>query len=131
MPAPGTEVAFDVTDAGRVALGGTMGPEIAQIEGRLLDSQNGDFVVSVSSVKLLRGGQQIWTGERVRIDKNHVGRVYEKRFSKGRTIALGAVAVGGVTAFMLSRDLGVFGRKTIDPPPDTGETFTIPIRVRP
>src|SRR5207248_394092 len=32
-PQIGTRVAFDVNDAGRMALGGTMGPEIAQVEG--------------------------------------------------------------------------------------------------
>jgi hypothetical protein len=35
-PAVGEKVAFDVNDAGRVALGGSLGPEIAQIEGRVV-----------------------------------------------------------------------------------------------
>jgi hypothetical protein len=114
-PGTGTQVAFDVTDQGRVALGGSMGPEIAQIEGRLVEAQNGDYVVAVSSVRLLGGGTQVWSGERVRIKSDHVGRVYERRFSRGRTIAMSAVAIGGVAAFLVSRGYSI--RDSGDDPP--------------
>jgi hypothetical protein len=125
-------VAFDVTDVGRVALGGSMGPEISQVEGRLVEAQNGDYVLAVSAVRLLHGGQQIWSGERVRISKDHVGRVYERRFSKGRTVALGVAVVAGA-AFVLSRDLIPLGAPdTKEPPTDSIVTLKIPIRpVRP
>ena len=36
-----------------------MGPEIGQIEGRLLEKDTGQFLVAVSSVRMLRGGEQI------------------------------------------------------------------------
>jgi len=36
VPSVGTQVAFDVNDVGRLALGGSMGPEIGQIEGRVV-----------------------------------------------------------------------------------------------
>jgi len=101
----GTRVAFDVNDAGRVALGGTMGPEIGQIEGRLLNADNGDYLIAVTVVRLLRGGEQVWRGERVRIKPEHVGNTYELRFSRARTIALSATIVGGVAAFVLGRGL--------------------------
>jgi hypothetical protein len=94
-PAVGTQVGFDITDAGRAALGGTMGPEIDQVEGTLLEATNGDYVLSVSGVKMLRGGHQAWTGERVQIKKEHVSRTYERRFSKGRTLVLAGVLVAG------------------------------------
>ena len=95
-PAPevGTQIAFDVTDAGRVALGGSMGPEIAQIEGRLIEKGSADYLVAVSSVHLLRGGEQVWSGEPVRIKSEYVASVYEKKFSRGKSIALGVVGVG-------------------------------------
>ncbi len=35
-PEIGNEMAFDITDVGRVGLGPSMGPEIAQVEGRLV-----------------------------------------------------------------------------------------------
>lgn len=106
-PAPevGTKVAFDVNDAGRVALGGSMGPEIAQVEGQLISQDGSSYLVAVSVVRLLRGGEQIWTGEQVRLKSEQVGTAYERRFSLGRTISLGALGVGGFTAFFVTRSL--------------------------
>ena len=120
---PGTEVAFDITDAGRVALGGSMGPEIAQVQGRLLSRTGDEYLIAVSSVRLLRGGLQVWRGEQVRIRPEHVGSTYERRLSRGRSVALGAVALGGLVAFFISRDL--FGLGSGDPgktPTDTAQT---------
>ena len=125
-PAPeaGTRLAFDVNDAGRVALGGTVGPEVGQIEGHLVSQENGDYVLAVSAIRFLRGGEQIWTGEKVRIKKEYVGRTYERRFHKGRTVALGAVVVGGLFAIAVSQDLFGLGHAAIPiNPPDTNPDF--------
>lgn len=129
---PGRQIAFDITDAGRVALGGQMGPEIDQVEGHFVEAQNGDYILSVSSVKLLRGGTQVWAGEQVRINKQHVNRVFERKFSRGRTIALGVVAAAGVY-FLFGQQLNVFGfPEEGDPPRDTIIELTLPVRrVRP
>jgi len=97
-PALGTEVAFDINDAGRVALGGSMGPEISQIEGRLVEKGAEDYLVAVTAVHLLRGGEQVWSKEPIRIKSEYVTSVYEKKFSKAKTIALSAVGVGIVVA---------------------------------
>jgi hypothetical protein len=123
VPDVGTRVAFDVNDAGRIALGGSMGPEISQIEGRLISKENGEYVVAVSSVQLLRGGQQVWSGEQVRIKPEHVRSVYERRLSTGRSIALGASVVGSVAAFLVTRALTTSGSDNPGgPPSDTGQT---------
>lgn len=82
-----------------------MGPEIREIEGRLINRENGDYQVSVSSVRLMRGDLQVWSGETVSIKSDYVSAMFEKRFSKGRTVALSAVLLAGVTAFAVSRDL--------------------------
>jgi len=105
IPRVGTRVAFDVNDAGRVALGGLIGPEIAQIEGRLLNNGTEDYLLAVSTVRLLRGGEQIWSGEQVRIKSEYVGSAYERRFSRGRTMVVGAAVAGGVAAFLIGRSL--------------------------
>jgi len=97
-PEVGTGVAFDINDAGRVALGGSMGPEIDQIEGRLLSKDGTDYVVGVTQVLLLRGGTQVWHGESVRISSNYVNTVYLRRFSAGKTIAISAIGIGAVAA---------------------------------
>jgi len=113
-PQVGTTVAFDVNDAGRAALGGSMGPEIAQVEGRLLERDNGSYLLGVSSVRLLRGGEQPWAGEQVRLRTEYLGPAYRRQFSLGRSIGLGVVGVGGFTTFFLvSRSL--LGAGTDDP----------------
>jgi hypothetical protein len=122
-PPVGTSVTLDVTDRGRVALGGSMGPEIAQIDGRLIGTDSGGYVVAVSSVRYLRGGSQPWRGEQVRIRTEDVGRAYERRFSRTRSLAIGAAIVGGVVAFLGGQALlGLGEGGDGDPPDDTVET---------
>ena len=121
-PAVGTEVAFDINDAGRVALGGSMGPEIAQVEGRLVEKVPGDYLVAVTAVHLLRGGEQVWSKEPVHIKSEYVSSVYEKKFSAARSVALGAVGVG-IVAAIAGRSL--IGGGMADPgqqPSDTAHT---------
>lgn len=123
----GTKVAIDVNDAGRLGLGGQIGPEIGRIDGMLVSKENGEYLLAVSGVRYLRGGEQVWTGERVGIKSEYVGTAYERRFSKGRTTALGVAVVGGLIAVVATRDL--LGLGTIDRPEpvDTGSTS---LRVR-
>jgi hypothetical protein len=120
-------MALDVNDAGRVALGGSMGPEISQIEGQLLGKENGDYVMSVSSIKLVRGGEQAWSGEKVRIKSEFVSSFYERRLSRGRTFALGAVGVGAL-AYLVTRSLTVGSQPgDTQQPGDSSQTTRIPV----
>jgi hypothetical protein len=125
----GTDVAFDVSDAGRVALAPQVGPEVAQLEGRIVSANNGDYVLAVNAVRFVRGGEQIWKGERVRLSTEHVSSSYERRFSPGRTAAAAAITAGGVLAFFATRSLLGIGREPGDDPrpPDPGNSLTRPI----
>ncbi len=105
VPEVGTQVAFDVNDAGRVALGGSMGPEIAQIEGRLVSKEEADYVIAVSTIRFLRGGEQVWGGEQVRLKSEYLGPAYVRRFAAGRSAVVGGTVVGGFTAFLIGRAL--------------------------
>jgi len=125
-PAVGTEVAFDVNDAGRFALGGALGPEIAQIQGRLLEQADSEYVLSVSGIRHLRGGEQAWSGETVRVKREHVNSTYERKLSRGRTIALGAAGVG-LLAFFVTRSIVGSGDEPTPTPPDSSEAQIIPI----
>jgi hypothetical protein len=126
-PKVGDVVAFDISDLGRVQLGGSMGPEISQVEGRLLDSENGDYIVGVTSVRTIRYGLQVWSGERVRIQQQHVARTYQRRFSRSRTALFGLAAAGGFV-FMFGRNLGVLGGKEDEEPPVDTVSALIPRR---
>lgn len=122
----GEKVAFDVNDAGRVALGGSLGPEISQIEGRVLERTEGEYLVAVSNVKLLRGGEQVWAGERVRIKSDYVASTYERRFSRTRTTAVSVVGVG-LLAYIVTRSIKGGGGEEDRLPPDSSQTQLIPI----
>jgi hypothetical protein len=120
-PAPGTRIALDVTDAGRVALGGSMGPEIDRVEGRLIERTNGEYLLGVTSVSLLRGGVQTWKGEQVVLKPEFVSTVYERRLDKARTGLLAAASVGGVVA-IASQNLLTSGTEDSQQDPDTLHT---------
>ena len=79
-PEVGTKIAFDVNDAGRVGLGGALGPEVMQIEGRLIERDSAGYLLAVSHIRLLQGGEQVWTGEQVRVRPEFVGNTYTRRF---------------------------------------------------
>lgn len=129
VPSPGTSMAFDISDAGRVALGGTMGPEIAQIEGRLAGRDGTDYVVSVTDVHLLRGGDQVWHGEAVTLKSEYVSSLYERRFSPARSAAIAAAGVGAIAA-IATRSLGGLG-STDKPAPGGGPGDTAHTQRRP
>ena len=118
VPNVGTQVAFDVNDAGRLALGGSMGPEIGQIEGRLVQRDSAQNVLSVSAVHFLRGGEQTWTGETVHVKNEYIGTSYLRQFSPGRTIALGAVGLMAVGA-LVKTSLIVLGNADPSKPSDS------------
>jgi hypothetical protein len=122
----GSQIALHITDAGRVALGGSMGPEIDMVEGRLVQHSDSAYVLSVSGVRFLRGGEQRWNGERISVRNEHVSSVSQQRLSKFRTAALGAASVAAVV-FAVSKGFGAFGTSDpVKPPGDTSQTIRIP-----
>ena len=118
-PSTGTKVAFDLNDAGRVALGPMMGPELARIEGEIVGQDAGDYLVAVDELTMLRGGTQVWRGEQVRVKPGYVSATYQRRFSMSRTVLLGAVAAGGI-AYLVTRSLNGSGQTE---PPNPGDTL--------
>ena len=114
-PQVGTRVAFDITDAGRVALSGTMGQDIGQVDGQLIAREDGEYLLSVLNVHFLRGGEQAWSGEQVRIKTDYVGARYERRFSAVKTVGLAGIVAGAVGGFLVSRSLFGSGQQTGPP----------------
>lgn len=124
-PEVGKQMAFDINDAGRVALGGSMGPEISQVQGRLL-ARDSDYVVSVSAIRFLKGGEQTWGGEQVRIKPTHISSTYERRYSGSRTLAASAIGAGIVAAVAVRSILGAGSGGEAVLPSDSGQTQRIP-----
>lgn len=125
-PQIGDEMAFDINDAGRVALGGSMGAEIGQVEGKLLSRENAEYLVGVTNVRFLRGGEQVWKGEEVRIKSEYVHSTYQRHFSKGRTIALSAAGAAGFAWIVTRGLLGSNKDEPVEPPTGGGTTLRVP-----
>jgi hypothetical protein len=125
-PPLGARVALLVNDAGRVALGGTVGPEVAELEGRLVDQDSAQLVLSMLAVRPLRGGVQVWSGERLAVSRAHVALLQERHLSKSKS----AIVAGAVTAALAAViRQGILGGGSIDPtvtPPDSAQSVRIP-----
>ena len=130
VPEPGKIIGLDLNDAGRSALGGSMGPEIGQVEGRLIQKDSDEFIVAVTDVHLLRGGDQVWRGEAVHVKSGYVSSVYERRFSAVRSAALAAAGVGAV-AIIATRGLIGLGNPSSPSGPAPGDTAHTQRRPRP
>jgi hypothetical protein len=126
IPEVGTKVALAVNDAGRVALGGQMGPEIDRVEGLLLQKDSSDILLAVSVIRTLRGDEQKWSGERIHINPSFVTAVYERQFSRGRSAAMGAIGLGALYFLVSHTLLGSGQGDLIKPPGDTANTLRRP-----
>ena len=108
-PQPGTPVALELNDAGRVGVAESIGPGILRVQGSVVRATETAYVVSIADVLGLDRRTTKWAGETVGIQRSFVAMPYERRFSKGRTIAVIGVVLGGVTAFVLTWNLLGFG----------------------
>ena len=130
-PTPGTRLTLAINDGGRVALGGSMGPEIRIVEGKLLTKQDSTYVLSMIGVNYLNGTFQKWAGETVRINSGMVSGFFEKRFSTAKTVMVlaGAAAAGYLITNGYTFKPG--GKDDPPPPPPVLEGhFTLPISFR-
>jgi len=104
-PAPGSTLALDLNDQGRVGMRGAIGPEIARIEGALVGASDTAFELRVSETMGLYGVRSRWGGEAVSLPREYVGVVTEKRFSRQRTFVAVLGGVAAAMAFAMTRNL--------------------------
>ena len=121
-PAPGTSVAVELTDMGRVQLENNVGPEVGQIEGVLASVADSSMTLQVARTRSLRGVVQPWGGEPVKLHTGQYRMVRERRFSAPRTVVLVGTLTAGFVSFAASRGLlglgnsGGGGGETPPPP---------------
>ena len=115
-PAPGAQVALEVTDEGRVALNDKIGPGVVRLEGTMAGVEGGELLVDAQAVRQVRGYISDLGGVRVRLPQQYVTRIDERRFSRKKTFLVVGSIVAAVAAFFITKGFG--GRGT--PPEGTG-----------
>jgi hypothetical protein len=103
-PEVGARVSVQLTDAGSRDLWSQIGPNVLHVEGDVLSADSGALNLSVRQVENQRGVPSDWNGERVRVPREAVAGLQQRRLSPGGTGLLGGVAV--VAMYALYRVLG-------------------------
>jgi hypothetical protein len=109
MPAPGAEISLVLTDQGRVAAGGVLGPSVDRVEGPLVDANDSAYLVRVMRVTDIRGTQSRWSAEAVAVNRAWVATAYSRQFSRSRTYVIAGAFTAALTAFVATRTLGQHG----------------------
>jgi hypothetical protein len=107
--APGTRVALDVNDAGRVALAGGLGSGAERVEGAVVSQTDSALNLRVTAVRYRGGVTTRWSGEPIEVRRSYVNETRERRFSRGRTLALAAAVVAAIATLVLTTDFDIFG----------------------
>jgi len=122
---PDATIAADINDAGRVALGGRVGPEVARVEGKVVQRSDSSVQLLVSQVTYLNGNTEAWQGQELSLRAQDLKLVTQRTFSRSRTaLFIGAVAVGFVAAILSLNFLGITNGdpnrdKGGEPPPES------------
>jgi len=115
-PAPGAQVALEVTDEGRVALRDKVGPGVVRLEGTLAGVEGTELLVDAQAVRQVRGYISDLGGVRVRLPRQYVTRIDERRLSRTKTLLVAGGIVGAIAALFITKGFG--GKGT--PPESTG-----------
>ncbi|MGE5082988.1 MAG: hypothetical protein ACM3ND_08790 [Acidobacteriota bacterium] len=118
-------VTADINDVGRVALGDRVGPEVMQVEGKVVQRSDSSVRLLVTQVTYLNGNTEAWQGQEVGLRAQDVKLVTQRTFSRSRTaLLIGAMAVGLVAAILSLNFLGITSGdpsndKGTQPPPES------------
>jgi hypothetical protein len=97
-PPPGQRVSAQLTTEGSRELTGQIGPEVLHIEGQVVSADSGGLDMDVHEIESVRGIRSDWHGEHVRLPRQAVAGLQERRLSIGGTTLLGGALIGGLYA---------------------------------
>jgi hypothetical protein len=103
-PAPGARVSAQLTTEGSRDLTPEIGPEILHIEGNVLESDSAGLNLEVQEIETYRGIRSDWHGEHVRLPRQAVAGIQQRRLSIGGTTMMGGVLAAGL--YVVYRILG-------------------------
>ena len=96
-PSAGLEVRLSLSDEGSVRMASQIGPRIAAIDGRVLESRDTAIVLAVQSVVAQGGRSMAWSQERLSVPRSAVASVRTRTLDRKRTwIVAGLTIVGAV-----------------------------------
>jgi hypothetical protein len=96
--APGDRVSAQLTTEGSRELTGQIGPEILHVEGQVVSADADGLDLDVLEIESVRGIRSDWHGEHVRLPRQAVAGLQERKLSVGGSALLGGVIVGGLYA---------------------------------
>lgn len=97
-PATGDRVSAQLTTTGSRDLTAQVGPEVLHIEGDVLSADSSGISLKVREIESYRGIRSDWHGEMVKLPRNAVAGVQERRLSVGGTTLMGGVLAAGLYA---------------------------------
>lgn len=103
-PAPGDRVSAQLTTDGSRELAGQIGPDVLHVEGDVLNADSTGLDLEVREIESYRGIRSDWRGEQVRLPRQAVAGIQQRRLSVGGTGLMGGVLVGGL--YVIYRVLG-------------------------
>ena len=95
-PLPNMSVTVTLTNDGRGALSGLLGPGARALDGRVLMSSPDTLALAVYRMTRVTGRIESWRGEHVALPQRSAARVEERRFSARATAAVVGGAVTGL-----------------------------------
>jgi hypothetical protein len=106
-PEPGARISAQLTRSGSDSLTRLLGPDVAEVDGRVVEAGTDTLRVSVLSVTNQRGIPSSWRGELVPLPRAQLHHVGERHLATGGTVLLSASLVGGL--YLLYRLMGGAG----------------------
>jgi hypothetical protein len=97
-PVPGDRISAQLTTEGSRDLAAQIGPEVLHVEGNVLALDSTALNLEVREIESYRGIRSDWHGEQVRLPRQAVAGIQERRLSVGGTTLMGGVLLGGLYA---------------------------------
>lgn len=97
-PSPGDRVSAQLTTEGSRDLTGQIGPEVLHVEGDVLTADSSGLDLRVREIESYRGIRSDWHGEHVKLPREAVAGLQERRLSIGGTTFMGGVMAAGLYA---------------------------------
>jgi hypothetical protein len=106
VPERGLEVRLSLSDEGSVRMSPLIGPRIAAIDGRVLETGDTAFVLAVSAVVGQGGRSMSWSNERLTVPRTAVPSVQTRTLDRKKTWIAAALGVVGAIALGEAFGLG-------------------------